>query len=78
MVEMFERFHIDEGDVVVTKYSYHWQNSEGMLFKRWDNARHHPEVATYPHHLHVGNTEVRAHATFSAEELLSTITAEQG
>jgi hypothetical protein len=38
--------------VVVNKYSYHWQRSHGQLVKRWDNAPHHPEIETHPHHLH--------------------------
>ena len=33
-------------------YSYHWQNKEKMLIKRWDNAPHHPKIKTFPHHLH--------------------------
>ncbi len=35
------------------KYSYHWQDKDGKLIKRWDNA---PDwdVETFPHHLHIG------------------------
>ena len=32
----------------------HWQNNEKKLIKRWDNAPHHVEIETYPHHLHNG------------------------
>ncbi|MCZ7372989.1 MAG: DUF6516 family protein [Candidatus Methanoperedens sp.] len=35
-------------------YSYHWQNNEKKLIKRWDNAPHHAEIETFPHHLHNG------------------------
>jgi len=35
-------------------YSYHWQNKEKKLIKRWDNAPHHKEIETFPHHLHNG------------------------
>ncbi len=39
------------GDVV--KYSYTLlEDSEVLL--RYDNAPHHPEVATHPHHRHFG------------------------
>jgi len=33
------------------KYSYHWQDKNGQLIIRWDNA---PDwnVETYPHHKH--------------------------
>jgi hypothetical protein len=35
------------------KYAYHWQDRNGNLIMRWDNA---PDwdVKTYPHHKHVG------------------------
>lgn len=33
-------------------YSFHWQDKEGTLIARWDNAPHHPEIGTYPHHIH--------------------------
>jgi len=36
-------------------YSYHWQNNEKKLIKRWDNAPHHSNIETFPHHLHDKN-----------------------
>jgi len=35
-------------------YSYHWLNKEKNLIKRWDNAPHHSEIETFPHHVHEG------------------------
>ena len=35
-------------------YSYHWQDKEKRLITRWDNARHHPTIETFPHHVHKG------------------------
>jgi len=35
-------------------YSYHWQNKDKMLIERWDNAPHHKEIETFPHHMHNG------------------------
>jgi hypothetical protein len=35
-------------------YSYHWQDKDKKLIKRWDNAPHHPKIKTFPHHLHDG------------------------
>ena len=42
------------------KYAYHWENKNGDLICRWDNAPHWPNVKTYPHHKHmiVGLKEV--------------------
>ena len=37
-----------------SKYSYHWQSHTGELLLRWDNAPHHPEISTHPHHKHAG------------------------
>jgi len=37
------------------KYSYHWQNSSGLLIRRWDNAPHWPGVPTFPDHVHKEN-----------------------
>ena len=46
-------------DVRVTNsgdYSYHWEHrmTDGGIH-RWDNAPHHSQVSTHPHHLHDGN-----------------------
>jgi hypothetical protein len=36
-------------------YSFHWQTSDELLITRWDNAPHHPEISSYPHHIHDGS-----------------------
>ena len=51
-LEIFERFQVVEGRVQVAKYSFHWQDAAGQLLKRWDNAAHHREISTHPHHVH--------------------------
>ena len=45
--------------VVKVRYAYHYQSADGSLVFRYDNAPHHPEVPTHPHHLH---TEGRVEA----------------
>ncbi len=73
-LEMFERFQVVVEDVEVTKYSFHWQDAAGQLLKRWDNAAHHPEVATHPHHMHDGSeANVQPHDPMNAEKLLAFI-----
>jgi len=54
-LEICERFTIENDEVKVTKYRFHWQDATGLLQKRWDNAAHHPELETFPHHLHDGS-----------------------
>jgi len=38
------------------KYAYHWQDAEGRLLIRWDNA---PDwdIESFPHHKHVGEQD---------------------
>jgi hypothetical protein len=43
---------------VLLDYSYHWQNEQGELIIRWDNAAHYPNITTYPHHKHVGSEHI--------------------
>jgi hypothetical protein len=37
------------------KYRYHLMNSQGQLVFRYDNAPHHPQIATFPDHKHTPN-----------------------
>jgi len=34
--------------------SYYWLNSANKLKVGWDNAPHHTQVESFPHHKHVG------------------------
>jgi hypothetical protein len=72
LLELFERFQVQEEPVKATKYSFHWQDAEGHLRKRWDNVAHHPELETYPHHIHDGaENNVYPHEAISIEEVLT-------
>jgi hypothetical protein len=76
---MFEFFEIQSARVKVIKYSFHWQQNNGQLIKRWDNAAHHPEIETYPHHLHDGAEDVVfAYQPVSFEEILQIISEQVG
>ena len=45
--------------IVKVKYGYHYQNRlTDMRIFRYDNAKHHPEVKTFPHHKHSGKETV--------------------
>lgn len=35
------------------EYAYHYQDASDRLVFRYDNALHHPEIVTHPHHKHV-------------------------
>ena len=57
-----------------SKYSYHWQTRTGELLLRWDNAPHHPEIPTHPHHKHEGE-RIGPSARVSVEEVLAELAA---
>ena len=52
--ELFTRESIKRN---LRKYSFHWQSEDGLLIIRWDNADHHRELATFPHHRHEQNED---------------------
>ena len=37
------------------KYSYHFMDKNDKLIFRYDNAFHHKEIETFPHHKHLSN-----------------------
>ena len=41
----------------IENYSFHWQRNDGKLVCRWDNTPHHPEIESFPHHVHIGSEE---------------------
>jgi len=73
-LEVFELFQVVDGEIKIRKYSFHWQDSQSGLIKRWDNAAHHPEVITYPHHVHKGaESNVLPHQSVDIEVILSIV-----
>ena len=45
---------IERGIVLVkTDYACYYQRADGTLVFRYDNAPHHPEVFTFPDHIHI-------------------------
>ncbi len=39
----------------IEKYSYYWLRPDESVIIGWDNAPHHKEITTFPHHKHSGN-----------------------
>jgi hypothetical protein len=76
---MSERLVEMRGMVTTTKYRHHWQDRDGHLRKRWDNAPHYPSIETFPHHLHDGAEEqVVRHAAITGLAVLQQILATMG
>lgn len=55
LLELTERLVEEKGTLPIKRYRNHWQSHDGQVIKRWDNAPHHPEIDTFPHHLHDGS-----------------------
>jgi hypothetical protein len=51
--EMFEYVTDTAGIINIKKYSFHWQDRNGSLLRRWDNAPHYPDLPGAPHHVHL-------------------------
>ena len=69
-----ERFRRKNDAIAVEKYSFHWQNAEGKLIRRWGNAPHHPEISSFPHHLHdADDSNIRPHGPVDVFEMLRII-----
>ncbi len=54
-LEIVEKLLVEQLVIRKTRYVYHYQTSDNRLVFRYDNAPHHPEIATYPHHKHIEN-----------------------
>jgi len=40
----------------VLAYSYYWLRTDNTVIIGWDNAPHHKEIKSYPHHRHKGKS----------------------
>lgn len=50
--EFSEEIEVRDDEIAKLQYSYHYQKGGRLIF-RYDNAPHHPELPTFPHHEHV-------------------------
>jgi len=58
-------------------YRFHWQDKEGILIKRWDNAKHHPELKSFPDHVHLGDDKIaKESASINLREVLEVLELE--
>ncbi len=42
----------DAHGIAVDKYRFQYMGSDGRMIFRYDNAPHHPDVVSFPHHKH--------------------------
>jgi hypothetical protein len=55
-LDVYEVVNTELGYPVKIHYSYTYMAGEKRVF-RYDNAPHHPEIKTHPHHKHIGDRE---------------------
>jgi hypothetical protein len=58
-LEITEVVKLEHGKPVKTDYVYQYV-SDGEPVFRYDNAPHHPDLPSYPHHKHVGRHRIAA------------------
>jgi hypothetical protein len=71
------RLHINEVYVSdqLRKYTYYRLSPTDEVIQGWDNAPHHPEITSYPHHLHLEN-DVYPSQVRSLADVLAQLEAE--
>ena len=50
---IFQHVRVERDKVIITDYRYHYMGTDNRLIFRYDNAPHHPEINTFPHHKHL-------------------------
>ena len=55
IAEFFVYVTETEGHLRFLKYSFHWQDVQARLIRRWDNAPHYPDLPNAPHHVHASD-----------------------
>jgi hypothetical protein len=74
LLELTERIVEKKGELSVIKYRHHWQQKDGTIINRWDNAPHYRNVDTFPHHLHEGSeTNIISHPEINGFEVLNIV-----
>ncbi|GAB4496424.1 MAG: hypothetical protein OHK0052_06300 [Anaerolineales bacterium] len=55
-MDIYEVVSTELGYPVRVSYAYTYLQADMRIF-RYDNAPHHPEILTFPHHKHIGSSE---------------------
>jgi hypothetical protein len=74
LLQCVERARVKSEGLQIERYGFHWQRADGSLLRRWDNAPHHREISSFPHHVHVADeNHVLAHEPVDVFEVLENI-----
>ncbi|MBM2815761.1 MAG: hypothetical protein HW421_2523 [Ignavibacteria bacterium] len=53
VLDILEVIKLTDNQISKKKYKYHFRRPTGEMIFRYDNAPHHQNVATFPHHKHL-------------------------
>jgi len=77
LFEISMYWQLAEDAVKLVAYRFHWQDEKAKLIKRWDNAKHHSEIKTFPFHMHAGKeTQVKESGEMELFDVLRILEAE--
>ncbi len=60
--------------VSIDKYRYHYRDKQGQMLFRYDNAPHHREIPSHPHHKHTTDNIIQSTVP-SLKDVLNEISA---
>ncbi len=60
--------------VSIDKYRFHYMGKDGQMIFRYDNAPHHQEITSFPHHKHTSDKVIQSTMP-SLKDVLNEISA---
>ena len=60
VLNVTEKLRVEHFLILKERYTYHYQTADNILIFRYDNAPHHPEIETHPHHKHIEKRVIAA------------------
>ena len=73
ILEFSEYLVLEKDSIVIKRYNFHWQKFDGTLITRWDNVEHHPEIKSFPHHVHEGEEKLNESDPMNFDKVISFI-----
>ena len=63
----------EDNRLLRVSYRFHYTKQDNSLIFRYDNAPHHPELSTFPHHKHLSGNKVVSSSEKSLADVLDEI-----
>lgn len=60
-------------DGLERNYAFHWQDKDNNLIMRWDNAPHHHQITTFPHHKHTWDQSIIESTEITLQDVMEAI-----